>query len=42
MAAGEFLTKFLGDQPASPALQAAAWTSYCRALFASAEFRQLN
>ncbi len=42
MAAGEFFTKFLGDQPASPALQAAAWTSYCRALFASAEFRQLN
>jgi hypothetical protein len=41
-AAQNFFTKFLGDKPASPALQAAAWTSYCRALFASAEFRQLN
>ena len=41
-AAHDFFTKFLGDKPASPALQAAAWTSYCRALFASAEFRQLN
>ncbi len=41
-AAADFFRKFLGDQPASPALEAAAWTSYCRALFASAEFRQLN
>jgi hypothetical protein len=41
-AAHDFFTKFLGDKLASPALQAAAWTSYCRALFASAEFRQLN
>ena len=40
--AAEFFGKFLGDKPASPALQAAAWTSFCRALFASAEFRQLN
>ena len=41
-AAQDFFKKFLGTSPASPALQAAAWTSYCRALFASAEFRQLN
>jgi len=41
-AAQDFFAKFLGDKPASPALQAAAWTSFCRALFASAEFRQLN
>ncbi len=41
-AAENFFAKFLGDKPAGPALQAAAWTSYCRALFASAEFRQLN
>jgi len=41
-AAQDFFTKFTGGKPASPALQAAAWTSYCRALFASAEFRQLN
>jgi hypothetical protein len=40
--AQDFFTKFTGGKPASPALQAAAWTSYCRALFASAEFRQLN
>ena len=40
--AADFFGKFLGDKPASPALQAAAWTSFCRALFASAEFRQLN
>ena len=41
-AAENFFAKFLGDKAAGPALQAAAWTSYCRALFASAEFRQLN
>ena len=41
-AAQEFFAKFTGGKAASPALQAAAWTSYCRALFASAEFRQLN
>ena len=41
-AAQEFFAKFTGGKSASPALQAAAWTSYCRALFASAEFRQLN
>ncbi|MEQ2006343.1 MAG: DUF1549 domain-containing protein [Limisphaerales bacterium] len=41
-AAQDFFAKFTGGKPASPALQAAAWTSYCRALFASAEFRQLN
>ncbi|MFM8470413.1 MAG: DUF1549 domain-containing protein [Limisphaerales bacterium] len=40
--AENFFAKFLGDAPPSPALRAAAWTSYCRALFASAEFRQLN
>ena len=41
-AAQDFFAKFTGGKPASPALQAAAWTSYCRALFAGAEFRQLN
>ncbi|MFA6545980.1 MAG: DUF1553 domain-containing protein, partial [Limisphaerales bacterium] len=41
-AATDFFNKFTGGKSASPALQAAAWTSYCRALFASAEFRQLN
>ena len=41
-AAAGFFSKFLEGKPATPALQAAAWTSYCRALFASAEFRQLN
>ncbi|NBR30244.1 MAG: DUF1553 domain-containing protein, partial [Betaproteobacteria bacterium] len=41
-AAAGFFSKFLEGKPVTPALQAAAWTSYCRALFASAEFRQLN
>ena len=40
--AADFFGKFLGGKPARPALQAAAWTSFCRALFASVEFRQLN
>ena len=41
-AADNFFKKFFGANPPTAALQAAAWTSYCRALFASAEFRQLN
>ncbi|KAF0180900.1 MAG: hypothetical protein FD161_618 [Limisphaerales bacterium] len=41
-AATDYFAKFTGGKPATPALTAAAWTSYCRALFASAEFRHLN
>jgi hypothetical protein len=45
-AATDFFTKF-NNGPGrgasnSPALQVAAWTSFCRALMASAEFRYLN
>jgi hypothetical protein len=50
-AAGDFFAKFpatwkRGDQQANPVHDdvaiKAAWTSFCRALFASAEFRYLN
>jgi hypothetical protein len=41
-AADEFFAKFLPTKNPTPARIVAAWTSYCRALIASAEFRQLN
>ncbi len=43
-AAFDFFAKFPGGSSTSPSkdADAAAWTSFCRALFASAEFRFLN
>jgi len=45
-AAADFFTKFNSGpgrgSANSPALQVAAWTGFCRALMASAEFRYLN